>query len=155
MKRMFFVLGLLVLPQLGGCALVRFPKRVEPPVVDVMRVVLAEQSEEGVVVHAMIRVQNPNDVPLPLVASEYTVLLDPNYSFTFDDKPQQMLPAKGIQELRLSAAFATKGQAVAGATYHIRGLVRYELPGQIRRILTDSGISLPAVVYSSTGQLAP
>lgn len=155
MNRMFFVLGLLVLPQLGGCALVQFSKRVEPPMVDVMRVALAEQSEEGVVVHAMIRVQNPNDVPLPLVASEYTVLLDPNHSFTFDDKLQQMLAAKGIQELRLSAAFATKGQAVAEATYHIRGLVRYEPPGQIRRILTDSGIPLPAVAYSETGQLAP
>ena len=65
MNRMFFVLGLLVLPQLGGCALVQFSKRVEPPMVDVTRVALAEQSEEGVVVHAMIRVQNPNDVPLP------------------------------------------------------------------------------------------
>ena len=142
------MLGVFVSFGAAGCSI----GKVKPPKVRVTNVRLAEQSDEGSVVLATLELENPNKVPLPLPRNKYKVTVA-GKTFEFNDKPQRTLPASGVQTIEMPASFTTAGRDLAGASYEVSGAVRYNPPGQFRRLLTESGIPLPDVSYSQRGRL--
>ena len=144
MSRMLSLVGLAVLTlALGGCQFV------ESPTTQVQGVEVTRVTDHGTSVDVTVLMENPNDVPLPLRASSYRVTIDGVGDFDFTDRLAYTIPANGQQVVVLPAAFATQGQDVASRPARVTGSVTYEPPGEMRAILTESGIPLPTAAFSS------
>jgi len=125
--------------------------KIQPPTAQVAKVELVEQTTQGARLRLTIAMENPNQVPLPLGASQYTMVLDGDHTFSYTDRPKRTLPAGGQQILELPAAFETGGREVSGSAYTVTGTVSYRPPGQFRRLLIETGLPLPTVEYSASG----
>lgn len=149
-----FLVVLVAWSGLGGCTVfsrLREPG-IEPPTLKVGKVHVVDHTPEGVRVQLTVVLGNPNPVAIPLVTNSYRVTVA-GKTFAFVDAVKRTLPARGHQRLTLSAALATGSTDMSGAVCRVTGAVEYRPPGQLRRILTDSGMSLPNVVYSTSGKL--
>lgn len=131
------------------------------PTATVEGVRVVRQSEDGASLQVTVRMENPNTVALPLKNANFTLVLTGIGEFSFIDTPHVTLPAKrtdgdfgpGLQFLNLAAAIATEGKDTQGAAYRVRGSIIYEPPGEIRRLLTESSVPLPAMNFSQSGTL--
>jgi hypothetical protein len=156
MKRPALILAPLTLAAfLTGCAL-RLPRwhHVTKPSAQVTSVRLDDQSEQGARVIITVALSNPNDLSLPLIRSAYTVKLGDLPAATFHEDPLKALPRTGPQTVELAAAVPTNGASVAGMDYRVSGSITYEPPGEVRQVLTESGVPLPTVGFSSSGSLS-
>jgi hypothetical protein len=145
-----------LLPLLGGCALTDVDQMfVAQPRAQVKMVRLIEQTNEGARVEVVVALKNTNDVPLPLVASDCSMSVAGRSPYRSATDPNAVLPAGSTQEIVIPLAFATPEpeSAVTDAAYSVSGSVTYEPPGQTRKLLTDSGIPLPQVLFSGTGRI--
>ncbi len=145
--RMRKTISLLLLITLaaGGCA-------VQRPSARVTGVEIAEATEEGSRLLVTVVLDNPRDEPLPIRRSRYELSVD-GETFEFTDLAAATMPAQGSQTLRLPAAVRVPAAAVGSRPYEVRGSVVYEPPGEIRDLLTDSGVPLPSVTFSQSGRL--
>ncbi len=149
-----FLVVLVAWSGLGGCTVfsrLREPG-IEPPTLKVGKVHVVDHTPEGVRVQLTVVLGNPNPVAIPLVTNSYRVTVA-GKTFAFVDAVKRTLPARGHQRVTLSAALATGSTDMSGVACRVTGVVEYRPPGQLRRILTDSGMSLPNVVYSTSGKL--
>ena len=119
----------------------------------VRHVSILEQTEQGAVVEVSVELRNPNEVPLPLVSSRYTVAVDRVQSFTLHDEVHLTLPAGGRQIVRLGAAFASDGGELKGRACTVSGTITYRPPGQFRKVMTESYVPLPSVAFRGQGTL--
>ena len=145
-----------LLPVLGGCALTDVDQMfVAQPRAQVKAVRLIEQTNEGARVEVVVTLKNANDVPLPLVASACSMSVAGRSPYRSATDPNAVLPAASTQEIVIPLAFATPEpeSAVTDAAYSISGSVTYEPPGQMRKLLTESGVPLPQVLFSGTGRI--
>lgn len=139
---------LLVVMLSAGCA------GLQRPTAQVAGVSAAERTPHGVRVEFTVALENPNDTPLPIRETRYTVDLEQAGDFTFTDKTAATIPANGVQTLTLPAAFALPGEdGAVGRGYRITGTAVYEPPGELRRLLTESHIPLPSADFSASGTL--
>ena len=134
-----------------GCATAW--KSVDQPGITLEHVRITEQTQEGLRVEVTVRLSNPNDIALPLVYASYGVELDGVGRFELGDQTNRTLPAKGSQVVVLPAAFAWPQEASAAQGYTVWGAVQYEPPGQLRKVLTESGIPLPSARFSQRGHI--
>lgn len=134
----------------GGCQKIQGLKTPQAKVVSLR---LVEQTEAGVRLEMLLAIQNSNDVSLPLKQAQYTVTLERMGTFTFSKRANMTLPADGVQTLTFVAAFATGGQDVSGFAWQAYGSVAYELPGEIRDLLTNYGVPLPTTSFRASGWL--
>lgn len=146
----------------GGCATTA---GIAEPRANVIEVSLVDQTAQGARVEVVIELLNPNAAPLPLLKADYSVRVAGVEPFVSSAQPNRTLPGRtaargpdpaptpGRQLLRLAAAFATQGQELRGASFQVSGTVTYEPPGEIRKMLTDSGVPLPAVPFTASGVL--
>ena len=127
----------------------------EKPIARVQSVTLDEQTEHGSRVLVTVELANPNDVALPLVDAQYTLLLAPGSRVvSFRDAPNRTLPSKGRQVITLPAALPVSGGGnLRGASYRVAGSINYEPPGEIRELLTEAGIPLPSSEFFGSGTL--
>lgn len=128
---------------LAGCGLT-------PPTADVTEARVDAATPEGSRVVFTVTLQNANDVPLPIRRTNYTVTLG-TQSFEFTDLAAATIPANGAQVVVIPAAFAVPEAGLSGAAYELRGHVTYEPPGEVRDLLTDSGVPLPRVGFVERG----
>lgn len=151
--RNFCSLGLMLMSMLlplGGCASVW--QSVEEPGIAVEKVQLTQRTQEGVRVEVTVRLSNPNEIALPLVYASYGVELDGLGRFELGDQTNRTLPAKGSQVVVLPAAFALPEGSSDTQGYSVWGSVEYVPPGQLRRVLTESGVPLPSASFSEQGR---
>lgn len=134
----------------GGCQKIQ---RLKTPRSEVVGLRLTEQTEAGVRLEMLLAIHNPNDVSLPLKQAQYTVTLEQMGTFTFNKAANLTLPAEGMQTLMFAAAFATDGQDISGFAWQAYGSVAYELPGEIRDLLTEYGVPLPTTNFRASGWL--
>ncbi len=154
MRQVVFLLTLLcLLISSGGCKAIASLTSIKNPTAKVTAVELAEQSAQGAVVRVTVQIENTNGVALPIITNQYTFVVAGMKPFVFLDKPKRTLPGRRMQTLELVAAFDTGGKDVTGAAYRVSGKLEYQPPGQIRRIMTDSGIPLPSVSYAASGKI--
>jgi LEA14-like dessication related protein len=135
-----------------GCAGCHGIATVTPPVTTVRGVRLVRQTQEAARFEATLELRNPNNVPLPMRKSHYTLVVENAGRARLDDLPNRTIPARGVQTVVLPAAISTR-RGVAGGRYHLDGSVTYDPPGNLRRFLTDSGIPLPEVLFARAGTL--
>jgi hypothetical protein len=142
----------------GGCA---YTGGVEPPQAKVTSVSILDETPQGARLQVMVELSNNNTTALPLVQCDYAVSLQGLGTFRLSDRPNRTLPGRrtdihagpATQVLPLTAAFATQGQSVKGLQYNVTGQVTFEPPGEIRKLLTDSSIPLPASPFSASGKV--
>ena len=126
--------------------------KITTPTAEVGELRLVDQTDEGARLEVSVSLQNPNPFPLPLAINDYRVSVA-GKTFFFREHVRRTLPAQGRQTLELAAALTTGEADLTGATYHVRGWVEYRRPGQLRRIMHDSGVPLPVVNYYTAGRL--
>ena len=149
-----FLVVFVVWAATSGCAglsRMRGP-HIDSPTIEVGEVRLVDQTAEGARVQLTVVLVNPNPTALPLVTNAYRVTVA-GKTFAFTESVRRTLPAQGRQTLTLSAAFATGNADMAGAAYRVTGSVEYHPPGQLRRIMYDSGVPRPTVGYATSGKL--
>ena len=144
---------LLPLALLDGCALPKPPTILKAPVTSILSVALSEQTDAGVRVEVVIELVNENDVPLPLITSNYRISVGSAGSFAFIDQTNCTVPAHGTQTLTLPAAFAHGGANLHGAPYDVSGAISFKPPGEVREVMTESGIPLPRSSFAGKGKL--
>jgi LEA14-like dessication related protein len=125
----------------------------QKPTVEVTGIRVDQTTPQGVRLIATLKLENPNDLPLSLKDSRYTIRIEGVGSFSDSEQSERTLPAKGSQTVELPAAIATQGGAAAGGAYSVTGRVNYEPPGAWRQILNDLSYPLPSVGFQSSGKL--
>ncbi len=138
----------------SGCVVVDAVKEgiVAPPSAEVVDVVVVGQTAAGVAVEAVVELSNPNAVQLPVEGVDVSFSLADGGSFVAASPPTVVLPPEGTQRMRVRAALPTRGEP-AGQTYDVSVTTRWVPPGEVRAILTDSGVPLPFVVARGQGVL--
>lgn len=132
--------------------------KVVTPTASAATVSIVEQTGEGARLLVSLELTNPNAIALPLHKAVYTVTVagvaaGAGGAVTMEDVTSLTLPANGTQKLKYPLAIVTDGQGIAGASYTVSGTVEYEPPGEVRKLLTESGVSLPKVRFSGAGEL--
>lgn len=123
-------------------------KWVESPEVGVATVEVVAVSDEGAASEIELAMQSNAEVALPLTMARYTLTMN-GRQYRGATEPQAVLPAGRSLTIRLPAAVA----GAPGDRYTVRGSIEYRPPGQLRKVFTDVGIPLPAVVFSGEGKL--
>lgn len=139
---------------LVGCSGLR---GIERPTVEVVDAQVVEQSALGSRVLVRLRVTNPNDEELPMPRVTCDLDIVGGGRFTFTDIPYATLPARdnegtlapGEQVLIVPAGLL--GSAVAGKRFTVRGTVVFQPEGQIRKVMSDTGIPLPRASFTGEG----
>ncbi len=131
---------------------------VAAPTSEVTAVEVIEQTEQGVAVETTVALSNPNPVALPLDAVDVVVEVDGVGRFASPTPPTVVLPPEGSQSMTVRAALplgqgAGGGASLAGRGYTVRVTSHWVPPGEVRAILTDSGIPLPFTVAEASGVL--
>lgn len=136
---------------LGGCSLPKVPKVVEPEA-RVVGATLVEQTAEGAAFEVRVELTNPNDFALPVTITSYRVEVG-GRSYSFTGKAGASMPPTGVQTLTLRGAVPTEGEDLSGAAYEVSGHVIYEKPGEVRRVLVESGIPEPRLAFAGSGTI--
>ncbi len=158
MARHRFIFIMLMLAAVAGCQ--RQGPRTTPwykirqPEVEIVAVNLTEQTEQGARIEVTARLTNPNEVALPLKRYHLTFDADHRPAVTFRDLSNRTLPAQGEQLVVMPLALATGAGNLTDGAYRVSGWIHYEPPGEIRRLLTESGIPLPSAAFRKEGALA-
>ncbi len=125
---------------------------VTTPTYELRGVEVVEQGERGASLRAVLVIRNPNAVGLPLRVSGVSIALEGLGSYAYDAMPAVSLPPSGEQVVLLPMAVALRrGASAEGAAYALSASLSFEPPGEVRRVLTDSGVPLPVVSVSESG----
>jgi hypothetical protein len=131
---------------LGGCGGTQRPKA------ELLGVAVTERTAEGARMEARVRLQNPNDFPLPLtrVRQDFALLGHGRYQATHE--PSKTLPGRGEVTLVLPAA-VTRGGEKPTRRFRVSARISYRPPGEMRKILTGLWVPLPSVSVRGEGAL--
>lgn len=127
--------------------------QIQSPQAKVISCHVTQQTDAGFRVEAVIELSNDNRVPLPLLDTHYTIKIEKVGSISLVDEAKRTVPAFGKQQLILAASFAWKDPAPAGAVWTVTGRVKYDPPGELRQILTETKIPLPDSHFHDSGKL--
>jgi hypothetical protein len=148
MRRILLLLIVLTLP---ACTLPRVPE-VTDPSARVVGATLVEQTAEGAAFEVRVELTNPNDFALPVTIASYRVQVA-GRSYSFTGKAGASMPPTGVQTLTLRGAVPTEGEDLAGEPYEVSGHVVYEKPGELRRVMVESGLPEPRLAFTGSGTI--
>ncbi|MEM6751170.1 MAG: hypothetical protein AAF612_11945 [Planctomycetota bacterium] len=137
-----------------GCGRTLTNPLLAPPEAEVVAVTPVERTPEADRVLVTLRITNSEGVELPLREAAYTVRGPDGASRSTRAQVFATAPAEGEQWVRLPISVA-RDEALAmdpDPVYRVSGSITYEPPGEFRRILTDSAVPLPAVLFAGTGR---
>ncbi len=137
-----------------GCS-IRPPRyhHVTTPAAEVKSVAVTQVSDEGARVEVTVELHNTNKLALPLRVSRYSLSIESIGQTRLTDLPPVTIPAGGSRTMVVPAAIATDGQPLQGLGYTFEGTVTYEPPGEIRKVMTESGVPLPSAAFRGQGTL--
>lgn len=137
-----------------GCS-IRMPQyhHVTTPSAQVQSVAVTQVSEEGARIEVTVELHNPNSLALPLRVNRYTLRISDVGQVSLTDLPPVTIPANGSRRIVVPASIVTDGHPLQGRTYALEGSVTYEPPGEVRRVMTESGIPLPSAEFRGEGTL--
>jgi hypothetical protein len=154
-KQFIALLALALLLCVGGCSI---NGGIESPVAEVVSAKVVQQTGDGVRVEVTVLLTQSNKVPLPLPKASADITVGNNGSREIKDDPHRTLPVGGDQGtgkqlVVLPIAFPASAGVAPGASYNISGSITFEPPGEVRRVLTESGVPLPTAGFSKSGRL--
>lgn len=126
---------------------------VQRPAVEVMDGAVTERTEEGARMEWVVRLGNPNDVPLPVTRVRYHVQVQGAGTFAVHEQPTMTLPPGEQQTVTLAAAFRNGDDDWAGRRYEIYGTFSYMPPGRLRELLAQYRVPPPVVPFRDEGEL--
>ncbi len=108
---------------------------------------LAEETEEGARILVVIELSHKNSVALPLTDAHYDGYIKDVGDYSGEDNPNRTLPIASTQTITLPFVYKTD-EPVSGREISVSGSITYEPPGEIRKLLTESGVPLPSTGFS-------
>jgi LEA14-like dessication related protein len=132
--------GLFMGGMMTGC------RTVTDPETRVLSATLAEETEEGARVVVTVELVSKNKVALPLTDVHYEGTVSKVGDYSGKDRPNRTIPIKGRQTIEIPYVFKTD-ELVSGRDMSVSGDITYEPPGQIRKLLTESGVPLPSTAF--------
>jgi LEA14-like dessication related protein len=154
--RKMWLAGLACLLMLGmtGCKVYRQFASPDLKAVTVQKVEvkLVEQSAEAAKFDVILTLANPNTTPLPLVKADLSLNVTGHGSGSTEYLLHRTVPANGTQIVTVPVLIVTTQQVTAGTAYATKGTATYEPPGEIRKLMTDSNVPLPAATFDAQGQ---
>jgi hypothetical protein len=117
---------------------------------------LTRQTAEGARVESVVRITNPNDVELAIDSATIRMNVRGVDAFISETEPAIALPPNASQTFTVAAAFPRDSgvASLEGAAYRLSTTVHFVPPGEIREILTESGVPLPFLTVSRSGRLS-
>lgn len=139
--------GIVAALLLAGCS------SYDAPRLAVSSVVLADRSDEAVVLNVTLAAENTNEVELPLETIEYTVRVDGRVVFEGTRSAEATLRREGTQQIVIPVAIRLAPDVPLRGSYPytIRGELTYVTPGEIAQLLFDSGVRRPTVTFRDRG----
>ena len=142
---------------IAGCSAVKLPQPpvpVQTPAATVSSGVRTATSREAGRYLITVRLENPNDFPLPITRADYTLTVG-QARYEGDLIPPATLPALGSVHIELPAVLvAGESSAATDAAYETSGTVQLYPPGEIRALMHDLGLPLPTASFSGAGPIA-
>lgn len=126
---------------------------VDAPSAKVVGVEVVEQTDQGVALDVTVELTNPNQVQLEIDGVSVDVAVSDIGRFSAEAPPMVTMPPAGMQRMTVRAAVPTRGKDVSGQTVTVGTSVRWIPPGEVRAILTESGVPLPFVLANYEGVL--
>ncbi len=147
---------LLLLPA-AGCVVVNAVKEglVAPPSAEVLGVTVVDADDRATSFEAAVRLSNPNDVELPIESVRLRLVGPGGETFASDALPTVSMPPMGSQVMRVRGVLVGAGDELVGERVAVSVSVRWIPPGEVRAILTESGVPLPVVVARQAEATAP
>jgi len=125
----------------AGCTVVQTPRA------ELVGARVVDQTADGSRIELDLKLHNPNNVPLPLSRAQYSFSSPSTGTWLFADQAHRTLPARGEQTVTLALAVPSGEVDLQGADFTLMGRLQYVVPGEIRKIFTDSGLPHPFVVF--------
>lgn len=125
----------------------------KPPRITLAQASVTDRSPEALVIDFTLDAENTNDDPLPLATVDYTVRIDGRIVFRGTRSAQATLRRRGTQQIILPAAIRAEHAHADPARYRLTGVLRYVTPGEIARLLFDSGLRRPSVTFEAEGDI--
>jgi len=144
----------------GGCS--KLPSlqtgvNVDDPSVRVGVLTVTEQTGQGVAFEVPVALANPNEVTLPLRQADYTITIDGVGDYDFKGQALAAVPDGGAQVLMLRGALPVgapgAADGLAGRAYRVRGRLEYRKPGELQRVLRQTGFPPPRVRFEGEGKV--
>lgn len=126
---------------------------IQTPQARVVSMKVTSQTDDGFRVEATVQLDNENRVPLPLLDIHYTIAIEGVGSISLVDHAHRTIPAFGSQRIVLPASFAWEESSIAGLPWQVEGNVKYQPPGELRQIMTETNIPLPDSTFKNSGKL--
>ncbi|MBL4699934.1 MAG: hypothetical protein JKX85_01625 [Phycisphaeraceae bacterium] len=139
---------------LSGCQAYKAFKSpdLKPLVIQTVDVKLALQSSEAAKFEVTLLINNPNNTPLPLVNSEFVLDVSGHGKCVTQYVLHRTVPANGTQTVTVPVVIVTREQVTATTGYVVKGVVSYVPPGEFRKLMTESKVPLPVVMFEAEGQ---
>ena len=122
-------------------------KSVEKPSTRVLSARLVDETDEGARILVEVELTHKNKVALPLVNADYSGEIQGIGDYDGQDLPNRTLPINSRQVVTLPMVYRTD-EPVTGLAIDVSGNIEYQPPGEIRKLLTESGIPLPKTGFS-------
>lgn len=110
----------------------------------------------GVAMEFYIDVENSNDEGLPLRAVNYVVEIEGKRVFSATRSAEATASRTSTQRVRLPASFRAADVGIDPfgiKPYRVHGSMTYVTPGAFAEALFDSGVRVPSVAFSVTGEI--
>lgn len=154
MRDAWFALILLALPLwVGGCVVVDAVQEglVDAPSAEVLGVSVVDVGERSAALEAAVRLSNPNDVELPVESVRVRMVGPGGESFASAVPVTVSMPPNGSEVMQVRGVLPTGNGDVVGEQVRVSVTVRWVPPGEVRAILTETGVPLPFVVARQSG----
>ncbi len=120
---------------------------------------IIERTDEALSVQFTMNLNNPNDQPLELLTFDYDLEIDGEHVYSGLRAAQATLAARGSREIHIPAVISYEAaewrsdQLPQQTRYEISGTLRYMTPGEIARILYETGVRKPCAGFESEGEI--
>ncbi|MEM1213400.1 MAG: hypothetical protein AAGI68_14020 [Planctomycetota bacterium] len=105
---------------------------------------------EAASVDIVLALKNPQAVELPVRFGDLRLRTDAGATPTIETRPQVTMPPGGVATVTLQGVARHDGQGLVGQPLNVNGSLTYEPPGELRQILTDTGVPLPTIGFANT-----
>jgi len=135
---------------LAGCSSTQAPR------ISIVDASVSEATDEAVVVSFLLKLENPNNQPLPLRDFEYSLSVDGKQVFQGRRSVEATLQQEADYTLLLPAVvpFRRLGGTTSGIhSCVVSGQLSYVAPGQLAEVLTDLRWPAPTTNFSGAAQV--
>ncbi|MCZ6492903.1 MAG: LEA type 2 family protein [Phycisphaerales bacterium] len=129
------------------------------PTISLAQVAVTESSDEALSLAFVLELKNPRNEALDLYEFTYSLAIDGRPVYQGRRAAEATLSAAGTRQLTIPAVvpFArlgwTPAERAGQVTYALTGTVLYSTPGDLARLLFETGVRRPKISFAHRGQV--